>query len=53
MRDLTHAREGQFAFEITDGAKKQVAWRRWPAPSTPEHGAASRLHGQAVAWAAG
>ncbi len=51
MRCLMHAREGRFAFEVIDGVQKQVAWRRWPAPGTPEHGAAGRLHARAAAWA--
>jgi len=51
MRCLMHVRKGHFAFEVTDGAQKQVAWRRWPASGTPEHGAANRLHARAAAWA--
>ncbi len=52
MRFLMHACEGRFAFEVTDGVQKQVAWRRWPAPGTRERAAARRLQEQAAAWAA-
>jgi len=52
MRCLMHVREGLFAFQVIDKVQKQVSWRRWPALGTPEHGAATRLHAQAAAWAA-
>ncbi len=52
MRKMISAHGSQFAFEIDNGLRKRTAWRRWPAPGTPEHDAARRLHEKAATWAA-
>ncbi len=52
LRKMMSAYGSQFAFEIDDGPHKRAAWRRWPAPGTPEHDAACKLHKEARHWAA-
>ncbi len=51
MGKLIRAHMSQFAFEVHDGLQKEVAWRRLPAPGTPEHDAASALTAKALEWA--
>ncbi len=50
MMELVRAHMFQFAFEVQDGAQKEVGWWRLPAPGTPERDAACMQTAKVLEW---